>query len=85
MQLKIRVHPNSIKFQILEKANLLHVYLENEAENNKANIELIKKLSKIFGTKVNLVSGLKSKDKVVEIGIREEQLKLFKDNLPNKN
>ena len=84
MQLKIRVHPNSIKFKVLEKEGILHVYLESEPEKNQANIELIKKLTKLFGIPVSLISGLKSRDKVIEINITEEQFNQVKQKIFNK-
>ncbi|MEK6982430.1 MAG: DUF167 domain-containing protein [Candidatus Micrarchaeota archaeon] len=84
MQLKIRVHPNSIKFRILEKEDVLHVYLESEPEKNKANLELIKKLTKLFDTEVTLVSGLKSRDKTVNINILEDEWNTIKQKLLEK-
>ena len=49
--------------------NLL-VYLSSEPENNEANIELIKMLSKHYGThwkNIKIKSGMTNKNKLVEI------------------
>ncbi|MBI2041305.1 MAG: DUF167 domain-containing protein [DPANN group archaeon] len=45
----------------------LVVAVHAPAEDNKANIELIKFLKKWFGAEVRIVRGLKSKRKVVKI------------------
>ncbi len=68
MKLKIKVQPNSKK-QGIKKLNKkeYEIKIKSEAENNKANIELIKLLSKYFKAKIKIKSGLKSKNKVVEI------------------
>ena len=45
------------------------IYLKSRAENNEANIELLKLFAKHIGvpsTKLKIVSGLSSRDKVLE-------------------
>ena len=44
------------------------VHLKSPAENNKANIELLKMLKKYFGKDVKIKSGFASRNKIVEVG-----------------
>ena len=63
---KVIVKPNAKKTEILsEENNTLKIAVAAPPEKNKANIELIKFLSKKFGP-VKIVSGLSSKTKVFE-------------------
>jgi uncharacterized protein (TIGR00251 family) len=68
MILKIKVKPNSSKSEFDEKNSL--VYLKSSPEKNKANLELIKLLSKHFkvsSSQVKIKKGLTSKEKKIEI------------------
>ena len=68
MRLNVVVKPNSKKSEILEQtADTLKVAICEPAEDNKANIELIRFLKKTLKKEVRIVSGLKSKKKIVEI------------------
>ena len=53
---------NSIDF----KNSVCRVTIKEKAENNKANIELIKFLSKLLGRRIKIVRGLKSKGKIID-------------------
>lgn len=68
MIIKIRVRPNSKK-QDIEKIgeSEYKVSLKEKAEDNKANIELLKFLRKQFGKEAKIIKGLKSKNKIVKI------------------
>ncbi len=70
MKFQIRVKPNSSEPRIEEFGDHRYlVYVESAAENNKANIEMLKMLGKHIGipsTKLRIVSGMMNKDKVVE-------------------
>jgi uncharacterized protein YggU (UPF0235/DUF167 family) len=71
MILHIRARPNSSEIKI-EKfgENRYLVFLKSPAENNEANIELLKVMGKYLGipsTKIKIISGLLSKDKILEI------------------
>ncbi|MDO8339183.1 MAG: DUF167 domain-containing protein [Candidatus Burarchaeum sp.] len=50
---------------------LLRVSLTEPAEKNKANLELLKELSRLLGCEVRLVAGAKSKKKKLELAIDE--------------
>ena len=63
------ISPNSQKDEIVGFDKEKDVYLikiKAKAEDNKANIELIKFLSKALGRKVRIKSGLKSREKIIE-------------------
>ena len=66
---KVIVKPNSRENRIgFDKAkNAYLVQISARAEDNKANIELIKFLSRQLKKKVRIASGLKSKQKIIEI------------------
>jgi len=67
---KVIVKPNSIKNDILgfdENKNALKINIAAPADRNKANIELVKFLSKILKKKVRIVSGFASREKIIEV------------------
>lgn len=65
MRINIKVTPNSKTNEIVE-GNPLIVKVKEKAENNKANIAVIKLLSKHFNSRVRILRGLTSRKKVVE-------------------
>ncbi len=71
------VAPASKRFAISVKAGVLRVSLRSEPERNKANIELIKELSKALGRDVRIVSGLSSKRKRLEAQMSAEEWSAF--------
>ncbi|HLC61956.1 MAG TPA: DUF167 domain-containing protein [Candidatus Nanoarchaeia archaeon] len=67
---KVIVKPNSKENKIIEfnnESNTYKIQIKAKPEDNKANIELIKFLSKELKKKVRITSGFKSKEKIVEI------------------
>ena len=68
MKLKIKVKPNSRKQEIIKiSPEEYKVFLKSPPENNQANIELVKLLSKYFKSPVRIVRGIKSRDKIAEV------------------
>lgn len=68
MRLNIKVQPNSGRQEIKQiSENEYKIFLEKSPEDNKANEELIKLLSKKFNSKVNIIKGRTSKRKVIEL------------------
>ncbi len=61
--LSIFVKPNSPKFKIELDGDEVVVYATEEPERGKVNKEIVKELTKLFHTKVELVSGAISKEK----------------------
>ena len=67
---KIVVKTNSFKNEVLgydKEKDAYKLSIKEQQENNKANIEIIKFLSKKLGKKVCIISGLKSKLKTIEV------------------
>lgn len=68
MTLNIKVKPNAPETKIISQAgDDLVIAVAAPAEDNKANVELIKFLTKKFGADVRIVRGLKSKNKIVKL------------------
>ncbi|MEK6949975.1 MAG: DUF167 domain-containing protein [Nanoarchaeota archaeon] len=66
---KVIVKPNSKKNEFIgfdEGKQAYIISIKEKAEDNKANIELIRFLSKILGRKARIKSGLKSREKIIE-------------------
>ncbi|MBL7147544.1 MAG: YggU family protein [Nanoarchaeota archaeon] len=67
---KIIVKPNSAKNEIVKFDNERKAYrvnIKEKAEDNKANIEIIKFFSKLLKKKVKIIKGLKSKEKIIKV------------------
>ncbi len=65
--LKVKVIPNSKKEEIKEENGILKIHLTSVPEKNKANTGLVKFFKKRFGLNVEIVSGKKSREKVLQI------------------
>ena len=68
-RLKVKVRVNSYENKILDydkERDMLNVSIKAPAVKNKANLELMKFLSKLTKKRVNIIRGLNSKTKVVE-------------------
>lgn len=74
---EVSVVPKSPAFAIRKKDGKVKVYLKSPPEENKANLELVKELEKIFGRPVAIVSGAKSKNKKIRLPITEKQWEEF--------
>jgi len=71
MKINIKVHLNS-KAEKIEKdnQNVWQIYTKQKPIDGKANKEIIKMLGKYFKVKLNqvfIISGMKSRNKVIEI------------------
>lgn len=68
MIIQVKVYPNSGKEEIIkENGEFYKVFLKKPAQDNKANIELLKLLKKHFKNEVKIIKGLKSRNKIIEI------------------
>jgi len=65
MIISVKVKPNAPKTQILSEGAVLEIAVAAPAENNRANIELIKFLEKKFKKKARVIRGLTGKNKIV--------------------
>lgn len=70
-ELKIRVIPNAKRLEIIElEDGALKIKLNSPAEGGRANKELISVLSKhlnIAKSKIKIISGEKSRNKIIKI------------------
>jgi len=67
---KIIVKPNSKENKLLgfdAEKNAYRMEVNAKTEDNKANIEIIKFLSRLLKKKVRIKTGLKSREKIIEI------------------
>ncbi|MEK6943046.1 MAG: DUF167 domain-containing protein [Nanoarchaeota archaeon] len=67
---KVIVSANAKSNEIIsfdESRNAYKISIKARAEDNKANIELMKFLSKTTKKKARIVSGLRSREKIVEL------------------
>jgi len=71
--MKIRAVPNAKNFSIRKEESWV-ARVCAQAQDNKANKELLKQLSKIAGAKARLVKGAKSREKeIVFEGLTDEE------------
>ena len=59
----IFVKPNSSKFAIEFNGNEIVIYATEEPEQGKVNKEILKELTRLFHTKVELISGVTCRQK----------------------
>lgn len=68
MIIKVKVYPSSGREEIIDLGNNEYkIYLKKHAENNKANLELIKLLKQYFKKQAKIIKGATSRDKIIEI------------------
>lgn len=63
--LEVRVKPCTGQFSISSREDFLEIRTKSPAEDNKANQEIVKELSRLFGKEVRIVRGLKSRNKTL--------------------
>lgn len=68
MKLKIKVHSGCSQEKVEKIDNLNYsIWLKEKPVDGKANIKLVKLLSKYFKKEVEITSGFTSKNKIIEI------------------
>ena len=73
--IEVFVKPNSRRFKITSDDGEIFVYCKEQPVKGKVNKEITKGFSKLFHTKVELVSGLISKQKrLIIIGIGKSEV-----------
>ena len=65
--MNLKVIPNSAENKLVQKEGKVILYLQAPPEKNKANKALIKFFKEHYNQRVRIVSGLKSREKVIEI------------------
>jgi uncharacterized protein (TIGR00251 family) len=69
----ITVVPKSGRFAVSVKEGKVKVFLKSAPTDNKANLELIKELSKALRAEVRIISGHSSRRKRLEMDIGEDR------------
>ncbi|MFZ0965546.1 MAG: DUF167 family protein [Candidatus Bathyarchaeia archaeon] len=73
--LDVNVKPNSKEFKIVVEGDEIVVFCVEEPVKGKVNKELVKEFSRLFHSKVELVSGFTSKQKKLLIrGFRKSEV-----------
>jgi len=70
-RLHVAVRPNSKKTEIVgfdDEKGLVKINLKAPPEKGKANLELVRFLTRELKKKITVVSGLRSKSKTIRIG-----------------
>ncbi len=68
MIIKIKVHANSSREKIKRTNNSNYeIWIKEKPIENKANVSIIKLLKKYFKKNIKIKSGLRSKNKIIEI------------------
>ena len=73
-EIHVKVEPDSSEFKI-EMGYMPKFYLENEAENSRANVELLNRLENILGERPGIISGHKSRRKKLKTSLDEEEFR----------
>ena len=73
-QIHVKVEPDSDEFKI-ETGYMPKFYLENKAENGRANVELLNRLENILGKRPGIISGHKSRRKKLKTSLDEEEFR----------
>jgi uncharacterized protein (TIGR00251 family) len=70
MKIQVKVKPNSKTQEVSQEGNSFAVKVKEPAREGKANLAVIKLLAEHFGvpkSQVSIVSGLRSRTKVIEV------------------
>ena len=65
--LEVTVKPGTGAFSVTVSGSRLVVTLKSRPEGGRANQELVKGLSRHFGKEVRIVSGFKSRKKLIQV------------------
>lgn len=73
-EIHVKVEPDSDEFKV-ETGYMPKFYLENKAENGRANVELLNRLENILGKRPGIISGHKSRRKKLKTSLDEEEFR----------
>ena len=72
---KISTGKKEFKVEFDKDKNIVLIKTTQQPDKNKANKEILKELKKFFNSEVKIVSGLKSKEKKININLPKKKLK----------
>ncbi|MDR0797992.1 MAG: DUF167 family protein [Nitrososphaerota archaeon] len=81
----IFVKPNSSKFDIKLDGENIIVYATEEPKKGKVNREILRELTKLFHTNVELVLGATSQQKQLTIGVKKDTIEQVLKNKQKKS
>jgi len=67
LHLKVSTRKKQFQLNWKNEENVLYVETKSNPEKGQANKEIVKELKKFFKSEIRIVSGFKSKEKIVEI------------------
>jgi len=67
MQIKVKVKPNSKREEVIydKDKDIYVVYVKEKAENNRANISVLRLMNKRFNKRFRIVRGKRAREKVL--------------------
>ncbi|MDD4250617.1 MAG: DUF167 domain-containing protein [Candidatus ainarchaeum sp.] len=74
LKLKVSTKKPKVQIKLNEEKNTLLLDVKSLPEKNKANKEIIKELKKFFKSEIKIISGLKQKEKIIEIYSNKEEI-----------
>ena len=74
LKLKVSTKKPIFKIKLDKKKETLLVEIKSIPEKGKANKEIVKELKKYFKKEIKIVSGLKNKEKIVEIDLDKKSI-----------
>lgn len=66
-QFHLKAIPNSSRNELIEENGILKLHLQAVPDKNKANLELVRFFKKELGLRVEIVRGMKSREKILRI------------------
>ena len=72
-RIRVKVVPKARESRLLFEDGQLKALLTSPPEKGKANQELLKLLKKVFGWNARIVSGMSSRNKIVEVDADEKE------------
>jgi len=75
ISIKVITNSKEFKIRIIDK-NEIRVYCKSKPENNRVNLEVVTMFSRLFNSKVSIISGIRSKNKKLLLkGVSSDLLK----------
>lgn len=76
MKIRVDVKPSSRETRVERTEKGMIVWLTEPADKGKANVQLVKLLSRLLGARVRLVSGATGRKKLIEVdGLSENEFR----------
>ncbi|HPM85631.1 MAG: DUF167 domain-containing protein [Candidatus ainarchaeum sp.] len=77
---KISTGKKEFKVEFDKEKNIILIKTTQQPDKNKANKEILKELKKFFNSEVKIVSGIKSKEKKININLPKKEVEEILQN-----